>query len=368
MKDSTTSEISNLFQELIVSKIKDEIELLKREIEKVEEINESCEGIVEKLPKSRDIEQIVEGEQAKVIELINKIAQNSKSEKYLRDIVAYLKKQYSFSDERTLCLVLDEIQQKNNEVFNEIVPLKTFVETNNIESNLAFLTEYIQEQFHFSEDKFLCAFLEKFSDSTEENIATIIANQESFLGKYDAIVAVLDQYKEGILAQINVNFANLERIKEQLEENQQVIKNNGDSITTVIGKCNDEVEQISDIKKTIDSILQKADDTSISLNNVIANIGPKSEIVALLRSMNSIIENEEEGSESEWSVKKELLYINKNVEELLEKNNQHDKMINEFYEKYYRLEKSKNMIIKILVTGNIISAMGVIALILMYIF
>ena len=111
VKDSTTSEISNLFQELIVSKIIDEIELLKKELDNIKESNESCEDKVEKLPKSSSISRIVEKEQTKVIDLINKIAKDSKSEEYLRAIVEYLKKQYSFSDKRTLCLVLDEIQQ-----------------------------------------------------------------------------------------------------------------------------------------------------------------------------------------------------------------------------------------------------------------
>lgn len=367
MKDSTTSEISNLFQELIVSKIKDEIELLKLEIEVVKETNELCEDKIEKLPKSSSIRQIVEGEQTKVIELINKIAKDSKSEKYLKDIVAYLKKQYSFSDERTLCLVLDEIQQKTNEVFDEIGPLKTFVETNNVEGNLVSLTEYIQGQYSFGEDKLLCGFLEEFSNDTEENIATIIANQGAFVEKYDAIVELLSQYKECILDQISTNFKNIEGIKEQLKKNQQAIKNNGDSLATIIDKCNDEVEQINDIKKAIDSITQKANATSNSLDAVIANIGPKSEILALLRSVNSRIDNEEDGSEYEWSIKSKLLDINKNIDELLEKDKQQDKMINEFYEKYDHLEKSKNMIIKILVTGNIISVVGIIALILLYI-
>ena len=49
VKDSTTSEISNLFQELIVSKIIDEIELLKKELDNIKESNESCEDKVEKL-------------------------------------------------------------------------------------------------------------------------------------------------------------------------------------------------------------------------------------------------------------------------------------------------------------------------------
>lgn len=368
MKDSTTSEISNLFQELIVSKIKDEIELLKREIEDVKETIDEDVDKVEKLPKLSSIRQIVEGEQTKVIDRINEIKKNSKSEKYLNDIVEYLKKQYSFSDERTLCLVLDEIQQKTNETFNEITPLKTFVETNKVEENLADLTEYIQRQYSFGEDKLLCDFLKEFSNAIEENIATIIANQGSFVEKYDAIVELLGRYKECILEQINVNFENIEGIKEQLKKNQQAIKNNGDSLMTIIDKCNDEADQISGIKKAIDSITQKSDATSATLDNIIANTGPESEILALLRSMNSTIDNEEDGSEHEWSIKSELLEINENIDELLEKDKQQDKMINEFYEKYDRLEKSKKMIIKILVTGNIISAMGVIALILMYIF
>ena len=92
VKDSTTSEISNLFQELIVSKIIDEIELLKKELDNIKESNESCEDKVEKLPKSSSISRIVEKEQTKVIDLINKIAKDSKSEEYLRAIVEYLKK------------------------------------------------------------------------------------------------------------------------------------------------------------------------------------------------------------------------------------------------------------------------------------
>lgn len=366
VKDSTTSEISNLFQELIVSKIKDEIELLKKEIDDVKESNESCEDKVEKLPKSSSIRQIVEGEQAKVIDLINKIAKDSKSEKYLLDIVAYLKKQYSFSDERTLCLVLDEIQQKNIMVFNEIAPIKSFIETNNIEANLNSLINYIMEQCSFGEDKSLCYFLEQFSDTTEERIANIIANQESFVEKYDSIVVVLGQYKDSILARINANIKSLECIKEQLVKNQQAIRNNGDSISTVIDKSNDGVERLNVIQESIDSISQKTDNATIVLNNVMDNLGSESEILGLLRSMNSSIENEE--GNSDWSIKKNLLDINKKIEELLRKIELQDEMISVFNEKYKCLEKSKNNMVKILAVGNFISVIGVIALILMQIF
>lgn len=368
VKDSTTSEISNLFQELIVSKIKDEIELLKKEIDYVKESNETCEEKVEKLPKSSSIRQIVEGEQTKVIDLINKIAKDSKSEKYLLDIVAYLKKQYAFSDERTLCLVLDEIQQKNNMVFNEITPIKSFVETNNIEDNLNSLINYIMEQYSFGEDKSLCYFLEQFSDVTKERIATIIANQESFVEKYDSIVAVLGQYKDSILERINANIKSLECIKEQLEKNHQAIKSNGNDIAAVIDKSNDGMEKLNFIQEAVDSISRKTDEATIMLNSVMDNIGSESEILGLLRSMNSCIENEEGNSESDWSIKKNFLDINKKIEELLRKIELQDEMIRAFDEKYKCLEKSKNNMVKIIVVGDFISVIGVIALILMQIF
>ena len=287
VKDSTTSEISNLFQELIVSKIIDEIELLKKELDNIKESNESCEDKVEKLPKSSSISRIVEKEQTKVIDLINKIAKDSKSEEYLRAIVEYLKKQYSFSDKRTLCLVLDEIQQKNNMVFNEC---------------------------SFDEDKSLCYFLEQFSNATKERIATIIANQESFVEKYDSIEKVLGDYKDNILVQISANNNSLECIKEQLRKNQQAIKNNGDSIAVVIDKSNDGVEKLNFIQESIDSVSQKTDYVTIMLNSVKDNIGPDSEILGLLSSMNSCIGNEEDNSESDWSIKKNFCDINKKIE------------------------------------------------------
>lgn len=356
------------FVDLIVSKIIDEIELLKKELDNIKESNESCEDKVEKLPKSSSISRIVEKEQTKVIDLINKIAKDSKSEEYLRAIVEYLKKQYSFSDKRTLCLVLDEIQQKNNMVFNEITPIKSFVETNNIEANLNSLINYIKEQCSFDEDKSLCYFLEQFSNATKERIATIIANQESFVEKYDSIEKVLGDYKDNILVQISANNNSLECIKEQLRKNQQAIKNNGDSIAVVIDKSNDGVEKLNFIQESIDSVSQKTDYVTIMLNSVKDNIGPDSEILGLLSSMNSCIGNEEDNSESDWSIKKNFCDINKKIEELLRKIELQDEMIRTFGEKYKCLEKSQNNMLKMIVVGELISVISVITLIMMQIF
>lgn len=314
------------------------------------------------------LSRIVEKEQTKVIDLINKIAKDSKSEEYLRAIVEYLKKQYSFSDKRTLCLVLDEIQQKNNMVFNEITPIKSFVETNNIETNLNSLINYIKEQCSFDEDKSLCYFLEQFSNATKERIATIIANQESFVEKYDSIEKVLGDYKDNILVQISANNNSLECIKEQLRKNQQAIKNNGDSIAVVIDKSNDGVEKLNFIQESIDSVSQKTDYVTIMLNSVKDNIGPDSEILGLLSSMNSCIGNEEDNSESDWSIKKNFCDINKKIEELLRKIELQDEMIRTFGEKYKCLEKSQNNMLKMIVVGELISVISVITLIMMQIF
>ena len=275
---------------------------------------------------------------------------------------------YSFSDKRTLCLVLDEIQQKNNMVFNEITPIKSFVETNNIEANLNSLINYIKEQCSFDEDKSLCYFLEQFSNATKERIATIIANQESFVEKYDSIEKVLGDYKDNILVQISANNNSLECIKEQLRKNQQAIKNNGDSIAVVIDKSNDGVEKLNFIQESIDSVSQKTDYVTIMLNSVKDNIGPDSEILGLLSSMNSCIGNEEDNSESDWSIKKNFCDINKKIEELLRKIELQDEMIRTFGEKYKYLEKSQNNMLKMIVVGELISVISVITLIMMQIF
>ena len=273
-----------------------------------------------------------------------------------------------FSDKRTLCLVLDEIQQKNNMVFNEITPIKSFVETNNIEANLNSLINYIKEQCSFDEDKSLCYFLEQFSNATKERIATIIANQESFVEKYDSIEKVLGDYKDNILVQISANNNSLECIKEQLRKNQQAIKNNGDSIAVVIDKSNDGVEKLNFIQESIDSVSQKTDYVTIMLNSVKDNIGPDSEILGLLSSMNSCIGNEEDNSESDWSIKKNFCDINKKIEELLRKIELQDEMIRTFGEKYKYLEKSQNNMLKMIVVGELISVISVITLIMMQIF
>ena len=264
--------------------------------------------------------------------------------------------------------MLDEIQQKNNMVFNEITPIKSFVETNNIEANLNSLINYIKEQCSFDEDKSLCYFLEQFSNATKERIATIIANQESFVEKYDSIEKVLGDYKDNILVQISANNNSLECIKEQLRKNQQAIKNNGDSIAVVIDKSNDGGEKLNFIQESIDSVSQKTDYVTIMLNSVKDNIGPDSEILGLLSSMNSCIGNEEDNSESDWSIKKNFCDINKKIEELLRKIELQDEMIRTFGEKYKYLEKSQNNMLKMIVVGELISVISVITLIMMQIF
>lgn len=99
-----------------------------------------------------------------------------------------------------------------------------------------------------------------------------------------------------------------------------------------------------------------------------ANIGPDSEILGLLSSMNSCIGNEEDNSESDWSIKKNFCDINKKIEELLRKIELQDEMIRTFGEKYKYLEKSQNNMLKMIVVGELISVISVITLIMMQIF
>lgn len=261
--------------------------------------------------------------------------------------------------------VLEEIrssihQRRGNSLKSTMLDLKAYTTDS--------LINYIKEQCSFDEDKSLCYFLEQFSNATKERIATIIANQESFVEKYDSIEKVLGDYKDNILVQISANNNSLECIKEQLRKNQQAIKNNGDSIAVVIDKSNDGVEKLNFIQESIDSVSQKTDYVTIMLNSVKDNIGPDSEILGLLSSMNSCIGNEEDNSESDWSIKKNFCDINKKIEELLRKIELQDEMIRTFGEKYKYLEKSQNNMLKMIVVGELISVISVITLIMMQIF
>lgn len=85
-------------------------------------------------------------------------------------------------------------------------------------------------------------------------------------------------------------------------------------------------------------------------------------------SMNSCIGNEEDNSESDWSIKKNFCDINKKIEELLRKIELQDEMIRTFGEKYKYLEKSQNNMLKMIVVGELISVISVITLIMMQIF
>lgn len=85
-------------------------------------------------------------------------------------------------------------------------------------------------------------------------------------------------------------------------------------------------------------------------------------------SMNSCIGNEEDNSESDWSIKKNFCDINKKIEELLRKIELQDEMIRTFGEKYKCLEKSQNNMLKMIVVGELISVISVITLIMMQIF
>ena len=140
------------------------------------------------------------------------------------------------------------------------------------------------------------------------------------------------------------------------------------SIAVVIDKSNDGVEKLNFIQESIDSVSQKTDYVTIMLNSVKDNIGPDSEILGLLSSMNSCIGNEEDNSESDWSIKKNFCDINKKIEELLRKIELQDEMIRTFGEKYKCLEKSQNNMLKMIVVGELISVISVITLIMMQIF
>ena len=261
MNSSTKSEISNLFQELIVSKIRDEIGLLRQDISEVNDTTGNCEDKVDKLPKSSDIKRIVESEQE---EIIRSIAQmDSKSERYLKAIVAYLKKQYGFADEKTLCMVLDELQLQSVQVNEQLSTVKDFVEKNKVEEILCSLIDYIKKQYEFTEAETLCSFMENFSKDTEKKITNLMNGQGSFLEKYAAIELESKQFKETILSEINKDSQFLEQLQKQLIETHAIVNSCEKKANTILAGNIDEIKILKMLQSLLDSIASLMDSISL---------------------------------------------------------------------------------------------------------
>lgn len=175
----------------------------------------------------------------------------------------------------------------------------------------------------------------------------------------NAIIAIQSQIKTKYLESYDEA---MQAIRDRIEEN--LIAATG--VNKQIFKKTSAMIAISKIDNDLDIICREV--TTIMLNSVKDNIGPDSEILGLLSSMNSCIGNEEDNSESDWSIKKNFCDINKKIEELLRKIELQDEMIRTFGEKYKYLEKSQNNMLKMIVVGELISVISVITLIMMQIF
>lgn len=104
-------EISDLFETLIVSKIKKEMEELKEKMEQLSEESENISNNIEKLPKNSSIsllEEKLKEQYENVVDEMNHTIKKQQTEKYLRDIVEFLKQQYEFEDQNTLANFLEQ--------------------------------------------------------------------------------------------------------------------------------------------------------------------------------------------------------------------------------------------------------------------
>lgn len=121
MTENVNSEISNLFQELIVSKIKTEIDRLDGKVEVICEDNKNIFDSLDKCPKKREIDSVSsEVNEAKdnILESLKKLEEVT--EKYLKYIVDYLKKQYQFPEEKELWEYLDNVLNELNKKLENV--------------------------------------------------------------------------------------------------------------------------------------------------------------------------------------------------------------------------------------------------------
>ena len=111
MEEIVNNEISNLFQELIVSKIKNAIDELSNRFTEVENFYFDFEEKIDKVPKKSEINKMLENDKEDIINHINECVKVDDVKKYLIDIVNYLKKQFGFSDNQALCQYMETVAE-----------------------------------------------------------------------------------------------------------------------------------------------------------------------------------------------------------------------------------------------------------------
>lgn len=211
LKETVNNEISNLFQELIVSKINKAINELCNKITQMEEVNDEINDRIDKLPKLSGIKKFVDRDKNEIISHIDKCFERNDTEKYLKDIVEEIKKQFGFSEKQVLCTYLETLSEN---VGNRI-------------DNIVNSQQSINERIN-SVDKLIDVF-------KKELIDTIIGEQKNAVLKInESLNGVIDSENE---------------IKEKIKSSVEHINTISEKTDEVIGLLTDNLSSLSDASR-----------------------------------------------------------------------------------------------------------------------
>lgn len=201
MTENINNEISNLFEELIVSKIKNEINRLDQKLNGIVDSNEIISDRLENCPKNSAIDSVgLEVKEAK--DNILKSLENLEKDtgKYLKGIVDYLKKQYQFPERKKLCEYLENVLNELNEKLENVSDdecIKICKEIaassiNQFEEEMCKITEIISElqninnQIKISDEKITT----DISRNAEKLLSTTRENEKKLENYYNQVVLI----------------------------------------------------------------------------------------------------------------------------------------------------------------------------------
>lgn len=313
MKNSTEDAVSELFQELIVSKIKDEIDLLRKEISSGTEFGENIDAAIDKLPKASFIKKLVEEEKTNVNKHIDEsvFKSQAQTEKYLKDIAEYLKKQYGFADKKTLC-----------------------------------------------------AYLYELSGALGTKLDIIINGQAISSEQYVAISSEIEKNKMSILSCIETNQTNLVGgIQQYHGEFVNYYSKTTEHLSSIIGKNNEGNSRLNRIEVEIDGINECLNRIETNEHTLLANLGDDSDIVSILNRIFSDM-GYEINSDNNESVKSDLNEINSLLKKVIVYSQNQEDTFNTYIEENKSENEKINQKIKLLSILNAISIVGVISILI----
>lgn len=350
MKESVNNEISNLFQELIVSKIIDELEV------KINELETSTSEVYDKvnsLPKTSGIKKILNDETTKIKEYVDDCFGRVKTVKYLEDIVTFLKKHYNFPNRETLCNYLENISTVYGEKIDTVISSQSDSNTKLQELNVLLsdykdnimqsidggnaeisneLQQYFKQIGEFQEcienhvrdildfnsgniekwgevsrnikelNDIYCNIVNKMGDMKhissiyDKKIDTIISSQSDSNSKLQEFNVLLSNHKDNIMKGIgrgNTEISNeLQQNFKQMEESQKRIENHVrdllDSNSGNMEKWDESSRNIKEINDTYCNIVKKIDEHESMIKIDYNRMEKKIVILAILNSVSIV--------------------------------------------------------------------------------